>query len=299
MPSSSSHHHHKHHSHKHHRSHKNKEDRHKSSRSKLVKQALKVLESKGRSRVSPRLKESDYEARKADFRVWLARCKGLKMDGMKPEDLHTLFERFSKLWNHSKLDEDIYDGTAARRAESSVTVLKLKSQAVTNDTNILTSLRDGVAERSSDRKKEYGAQKTPSLTPAEEEERREEEVRRRKTLARKRREDNELVLDQIAPAETGRDALIAKRINAREERRAREDSPDADIYGCDVQSSESYEASLKRKRAAKEASAAKVAAERNEMYQEFQRKEAEKIAMFQQMAQQYGFKIRDRDPPPS
>lgn len=298
MPSSSKH--HRSHSHKHHKSHRHGEEKHKSSRSKLVKQAMKVLESKGRSYVSPRLTENDYEPRKADFRVWLARCKGLRMDGMKPEDLRTLFDRFAKLWNHSKLDEDIYDGTAARRAAPSV--YSLSTRAGTSDASILTSLRGDVPERSSsssssDRKKEYGGQKPSSLTPAEEEERREEEMRRRKALAKKRREDNELVLDQIAPAETGRDALIAKRINAREERRAREDSPDADVYGNDVHSTESYEAKLERMRAAKEAKEAKVAAERSAMYQEYQKKEAEKIAMFQQMAQQYGFKIRDRDPP--
>lgn len=267
----------------------------------MVKQALKVLESKGRSHVSPRLKEDDFEARKPDFRVWLARCKGLKMDAMKSDDLHTLFERFSKLWNHSKLDEDIYDGTAARRAESSVTMLRLKSQASTNDTGILSSLRGNAAERPSNKKTEkmdYETQKYTFMLPAEIEEKREEEMKRRKALAKKRREDNELVLDQIAPAETGRDAIIARKINARAERRAREDSPDADIYGSDIHSSESYEASLERRKAAKEAKDARAAAERNAAYQEFQKKEAEKIAMFQQMAQQYGFKIRDRDPPP-
>ena len=314
MPSHSHHTHGNHSKHDRH-SHRHKDGKHKksntsgSSKSKLVKQAMMVLQAKRRANVSPRLTSDDYEARKPDFRVWLARCKGLKMDGMKSDDLHVLFERFSRLWNHSKLDEDIYDGTAAQRAELSGVVAKVRTVSTgvgADDASILSSLRGNVAECTSAQKKKNGTstgfnfpeQRRVPQNPAEEEAQREAEIRHRKMMAKRRMEDQELILDQIAPAETGRDALIAKRMNAREERRARGDSPDADIYGNDVHSSESYEASLERRKAAKEAKAAKVAAEKSAKYQEYQKKEAEKIAMFQQMAQQYGYKIRDRDQPP-
>ncbi|KAJ2837438.1 hypothetical protein FBU31_001141 [Coemansia sp. 'formosensis'] len=178
----------------------------------------------------------DYFRLNAPFRLWLRKEKHLYFDELTSDDAHRRFASFVRAWNAGRLRPRYYS------QDHELTHLSK---------DVLTRYNWSFAKAPNEPPKT----KKPSdcvVDDEEEEEDRDRHRRRRKREHRDAREREQLMLDEVAPKETGRDAKIAKRRNLNQIRRAEPsidpELPDHDLYG----SSENDLAALKRERDRKE-----------------------------------------------
>lgn len=247
--------------------------------------------------------ESDYFARSGEFRTWLARTKGRYADELSAADARALFADFADAWNAGDVDADIVDGSALAAQPSAARtrhVWKLRGV----DAVGLGTIRDEVL-RETQEPQLFFAPKTaavagglapkraPAEDPADAERRWEAEQRRRREDARRMRERHEDALDQVAPRETGREAMLAKRAAAREERRTRGESPDRDV-AFDGDGAGSFAAAVASRDRAREAREARRSAGQEARLEEHRRKEEATMAALRSLAQASGGVIRDR-----
>ncbi|KAJ2776880.1 hypothetical protein H4R18_005447 [Coemansia javaensis] len=188
--------------------------------------------------------QDDYYRLNAPFRLWLRKEKDRYFDELASDKARRYFASFVRAWNDGRLGAKYYtqDGELRSLARSVVT---------RHDWGFAAA--DG-GNGSSGRQQQQRQQETAATVedPMVAEERREDERRRRRRERREARERAELVLDEVAPKETGREARIAKRRNLNEMRHG-ERSLDAEIPDNDIHGEAGADlAALKRERDAQE-----------------------------------------------
>ncbi|KAJ2490757.1 hypothetical protein IWW37_002860 [Coemansia sp. RSA 2050] len=174
----------------------------------------------------------DYFRLNAPFRLWLRKEKHLYFDELSSSEARRRFASFVRAWNAGRLRSRYYsqDHELAHLSK-----------------DVLTRHNWSFADDPKDK-----PQKRASDLAIDEEEADCDRRRRRKREHRDAREREQLMLDEVAPKETGHDAKLAKRRNMNQIRHAEPsidpELPDHDLYG----SSANDLAALKRERDLKE-----------------------------------------------
>ncbi|KAJ2037329.1 hypothetical protein H4S04_001770 [Coemansia sp. S16] len=174
----------------------------------------------------------DYFRLNAPFRLWLRKEKHLYFDELTSDDARRRFASFVRAWNAGRLRSRYY------AQDHELTHLS-KDVLTRHNWNFAKDSSEPPKKKESDR-----------VVGDEQDDR--ERRRRRKREHRDAREREQLMLDEVAPRETGRDAKLAKRRNLNQIRHAEPsldpELPDHDLYG----SSANDLAALKRERDLKE-----------------------------------------------
>ncbi|KAJ2964456.1 hypothetical protein NQZ79_g691 [Umbelopsis isabellina] len=268
---------------------------------------------KARSMIKEITKD-DYFIKAAEFRVWLHEKKNKFLDEISSADARYYFGKFVKAWNRFELDQKYYDGINSSQLSSNESTRYKWNFAKGVDQHELDSIRDHVDTMTNSQKNNSAKGKEatdnrkirsnvgPSLPSSsrrygsddeDEEDRRDRQRSTRKKEAKERRQKQELVLDEVAPKETGREAQLAKK-RAQNAYHKRERSPDvelneSDIYGDDRSRFYSLEhlKRLEKVRAEKRAEfqRQKTAPIRDKL-ESYRAKEDQTLAMFRQMAEE-------------
>ncbi|KAJ2412916.1 hypothetical protein GGI10_003391 [Coemansia sp. RSA 2530] len=174
----------------------------------------------------------DYFRLNAPFRLWLRKEKHLYFDELSSDEARRRFASFVRAWNAGRLRSRYYS------QDHELTHLSK---------DVLTRHSWNFASEPSDKPQK----KLPDPVIDEEEADRDRR-RQHKRERRDAREREQLMLDEVAPKETGRDAKLAKRRNLNQIRHAEpsadQELPDHDLYG----SSANDLVALKRERDRKE-----------------------------------------------
>lgn len=216
---------------------------------------------------------SDYFRLNAPFRLWLRKEKSRYFDEMTGDKARKYFSSFVKEWNSGRLQSRYYKQDAD--------LVSLNKDVVTRhhwkfadkmDKSELEAVRNSVHKATTSGKTEDKApavvEHGPTMPPllpigsgsswqAESSKLFSEEQRDRDRLSRKRdrrreKEREELLLDEVAPRETGREAKIAKRRNLNQARHA-EKTLDNEVVDDDLYEDNTSDLiALKRQREMKE-----------------------------------------------
>ena len=167
------------------------------------------------------LTSADYFQRSAEFRLWLHSAHDLHLDSISTERAHELFDAFVQLWNARRLDAHFYTGVDSS-ALSAAVLTKHRwpfTARMTDDERLaMASTRDTVdtATHHHTYSQEFSsaashptpspAPPPPIAAPSSSQPSRPSTVDRRR-----QRERTELVLDEVAPRETGREGRLEKR----------------------------------------------------------------------------------------
>ncbi|ETL85019.1 hypothetical protein, variant 3 [Phytophthora nicotianae] len=173
-----------------------------------------------------KITEEDYFLLQKEFRVWLAQTKNKYVDDLSTDEAMDLFtDEFARKWNRGKLSKMFYEGLpdavveqtkrtrhqwgfVAKLGEKEKFELATAKDSVdvaTKKKNLLTS-----DDKVKGPKKEDDTNWTKRRFKEDEDDR--EEHRKRQKLERKReREYRDVVMDELAPKATGREAQIDKR----------------------------------------------------------------------------------------
>ncbi|KAJ2751471.1 hypothetical protein GGI19_004461 [Coemansia pectinata] len=174
----------------------------------------------------------DYFRLNAPFRLWLRKEKHLYFDELSSDDARRRFASFVRAWNAGRLRSRYYS------QDHELTHLS-KDVLTRHNWNFAKNPNEPPKKRESDH-----------VVDEEQDDR--DRRRRRKREHRDAREREQLMLDEVAPKETGRDAKLAKRRNLNQIRHAEPsidpELPDHDLYGSSVNDL----AALKRERDLKE-----------------------------------------------
>ncbi|KAJ2509015.1 hypothetical protein GGF44_006065 [Coemansia sp. RSA 1694] len=182
-----------------------------------------------------RISNDDYFRLNAPFRLWLRKEKHLYFDELSSEEARRRFASFVRAWNAGRL----------------------RSRYYSQDHELTHLSKDVLTRHNWSFAKDTPAQDQPKkestsgrLVDSDQDDR--DRRHRRKRERRDARDREQLMLDEVAPRETGRDAKIAKRRNLNQIRHAEPsvdpELPDHDLYG----SSANDLAALKRERELKE-----------------------------------------------
>eukprot|EP00727_Mastigamoeba_balamuthi_P010158 m51a1_g5765 hypothetical protein (350) ;mRNA; r:1232485-1233672 len=265
------------------------------------------------------LTADDYFARSAEFAHWLPRAHSQRASDLTADESRRLFDEFARLWNSGRLDDAYYDGSAAREATLGGAAERTSYRWGFAAKMSASESQELASRRAEIERQTYGAgapqqqqsrsamplPERPKLAPrapldqAELEEQREREARERRMALKRTRQDDRVVEDELAPKATGRDAVIEKRKAAREERRAREDSPDQDVYGAELGSDprSSFQAAVAARNRSREAREQRKAAEMTKRGEEYMRREDKSMSAIREMAAAFaasGGKIPER-----
>ncbi|CAM9730059.1 unnamed protein product [Ascophyllum nodosum] len=230
---------------------------------------------KGNVQAEIQISEKDYFARAKEFKVWLFKKKKTFFEDLTSEQSHELFGKFVKDWNRGKLDKNFYEGslpeelvartnktqhkwgfvkklsdrdqmqlelandsvhasTEVKGVSSNVPVLpagSAESAVAGAGTGVVSSAsRDGRRPERGNVGGKGNADKDKSDS--------ERRSTAKKQKRRQEREKHAVVLDEIAPKETGRQATLDKRreVGARTHAAAREREDAAD--GLDMRESD-------------------------------------------------------------
>ncbi|KAJ2549367.1 hypothetical protein EV175_004477 [Coemansia sp. RSA 1933] len=275
---------------------------------------------------APAITQEDYFRLNAPFRLWLRKEKGRYFDEMETAKARTYFASFVRAWNSGRLRSRYYkqDSDLAGLSKSVVTRHSWKfaanldrkelddvkqmvhrSNAAPTAEVALEAQNAQVQQKQKQKQKERHQGPTmPSLGERQadsgqlfDEEQRDRDRQRRRRERKEAKEREQLILDEVAPKETGREAAIAKkramhRLRHAERAPADVEMSDSELFGND---SSSDLASLKRDRAYREkrraerqqeAAAGRGELSRSQRLQEHQDKERSTVQMLQAMAQQ-------------
>jgi hypothetical protein len=237
----------------------------------LLKEAKKLLKKhKSKTKIVPmepapaglkidNISEEDYFAKSIEFALWLKEAKGLFFSNLSSEETHKLFSTFVEIWNAGKLSAKYYQGITAAPRTTHKWGIKLNS----NENALLGKDEDDIIY----------------------------EKKLQKLERKKFNKDQEVLMDELLPKATGREALLEKKALRREQARTREDSPEIfrekDVMG----GGDDFQQRLARERAWKE----KKAAAKTEVYMEkrsaFEEREAAAMIQFKAMVNMSGGKI--------
>eukprot|EP00899_Mesostigma_viride_P014679 jgi/Mesvir1/23211/Mv22672-RA.1 len=242
---------------------KKRRDRHSSSsesvdsdeeRRRLVKKAKKFLKKHG-SEAGPAempapsgssaakkkydISDADYFSKNMEFSTWLKESRNTYFSSLSSTEARELFSDFVKVWNDGKLSGKYYDGM---------------DKAVRTGHNWAIKRDEPPSS---------------AALAAAEEERRESAKATLRLEQKKARQEHNVVLDELLPKATGREALQEKRAIRRQEAKAREDSPELMSQGDVMGGGDSFQDRLARQKAfqqKKEQAKAAELAERRERY---------------------------------
>ena len=240
-------------------------------RRRLLKEAKKLLKAhKAKTKIVPmepapaglkvdNISEEDYFAKSNEFAMWLKEAKGLFFSNLSSEETHKLFATFVEIWNAGKLSAKYYQGITAAPRTTHKWGIKLDS----NENALLGKDEDDIMY----------------------------EKKLQKLERKKFNKDQEVLVDELVPKATGREAMLEKKALRREQARAREDSPEVfrekDVMG----GGDDFQQRLARERAWRE----KKAAAKTEVYMEkksvFEEREAAAMNPFKAMVNMSGGKI--------
>ncbi|KAJ2344103.1 hypothetical protein GGF43_005531, partial [Coemansia sp. RSA 2618] len=215
------------------------------------------------------ISQDDYFRLNAPFRLWLRKEKDRYFDEMSSDKARQYFKSFVRAWNRGDLRSKYYkQDTELSNLSKTVVTRHNWAFASKIDQNALDSVKDDIRRsmfpETTPGEASVGAQKQPGYgaalgkardTESERvaaEEQWEERRARRKQERRRAKEREELVLDEVAPKETGREAMLAKKRAINQMRHTKQsldvDIPDSEMY---ADSTDGLNA-LKRERDAKE-----------------------------------------------
>ncbi|EDQ91299.1 uncharacterized protein MONBRDRAFT_36210 [Monosiga brevicollis MX1] len=207
----------------------------------------------------PRDHERAERDSSAEFRRWLRKEKDKYLEDLDREDSRHYFRKFIKRWNRGDLSHRYYDGaysapaaTSDERSSYAWGAKRVKHGPVAPDRETLQSYKRSVE----------------------------------KSERHRRRQDQKAVLDELAPKETGRDARLAKKAAAREDRRARQQSPEMPERDLMGSSSGEFAHLVRRERERRESRAAKRRAVADRKLNAYQEKEAARMAEIMALAKQ-------------
>jgi len=248
--------------------------------------------------VTPRLTRSDYFAKSTEFRVWLGRFHGKHVDDIPTERSHKYFKRFVDEWNKGKLPKEFYKGMESTSVDASLFTKhkwKFATKMSAAEKFQLDSLRDDIdtstkhsyqqefqgnhsaapaasataaSASASTRQAGNASMTTPSMLP---------DVKRRMDKIEQKRlaAHHAMVMEELVPKETGREARIEKRQQkgayAHREKEMDESMSERDLMGSGGQSE--YQAMLARRQAQTARKEEAAAAKR----EEYAAKEREKM----------------------
>ncbi|CAI5722564.1 unnamed protein product [Peronospora destructor] len=177
-----------------------------------------------------KITEKDYFQRQTEFRVWLTQTKNKYIDDLlTTEALHLFNAEFAKKWNRGKLATVFYKGLpdgvveqtkrtrhcwdfVAKLGEKEKLELATAKDLVdvaTKKENLLNfgEKRANIGPLMEEQPRNNGKRRFTQ----EKDDDRDKKHKRRKVERRKEREFRDIIMDEIAPKETGREAHIDKR----------------------------------------------------------------------------------------
>jgi len=174
------------------------------------------------------ISKKDYFAKSTEFRVWL-QGRGKYLDDLSSSKSHKLFDKFVDKWNSGSLPSNLYKGINRTEVDASA-LTRHKWNFVKNlkeeDKFALARLRDDVdtdnmrasfkanpLTRSCDLRRHTVSAKAPRRMGAAPESAydREMRIKAEKKAKREFRKHHEMVMEELVPKATGREALIEKR----------------------------------------------------------------------------------------
>jgi len=216
--------------------------------------------------------ESDYFLKSSEFRVWLKEEKHKYFDELSGDKARRYFHKFVKEWNRGKLDKSLYAGVdPSGQTATSQTAYKwaFTSKRTKADDNALQAARAEVgaatygASNGSSRTPGDGSVKRvqgPTLPPqtdhilareaAAEEATAEREYQRKRDKA----EARDRVEDMVGPREVGRERMLEKKRERRDNDRAFREKGDEGLdvdEGTLMGGGDSFKAQLARRDAAR------------------------------------------------
>jgi len=187
---------------------------------------------------TPRLFRSDYFARSTEFRVWLSESKGEHVDDIPSKKARKRFAQFVDAWNARKLADKYYKGidSSALSAAGVMTKHKWKLKLSDAEKLALESTRDaidsdthhhtyaqafqgkrgadpeGMARIKEARGGSAAAASAAAAAPARETpEERDARHRCEKLASKRAAADTAVLMEELAPKATGREAMLEKR----------------------------------------------------------------------------------------
>ncbi|KNC99166.1 uncharacterized protein SPPG_05420 [Spizellomyces punctatus DAOM BR117] len=248
----------------------------------------------------PAINEDDYFVKSTEFQLWLRQEKKLFFNDLSGAETRTYFDKFVKRWNRGKLQKRYYEGIstsevpAAERSRHKWNFKNLNEDALANARDSVDSLTQ--SSKQLNRPLDVLEQKSRAAAEARSKSRLERDddldKAEQERIARKReqrnmRKDQEMVLEELAPKATGRDALIEKRRaqNAyhKQERDVDVELNDRDLMGGD--SLASYKRAHERREERKKERRDERSTEMAGKVAAYRAKEDATLAMFKQLAQ--------------
>ncbi|KAJ3004752.1 hypothetical protein HKX48_001065 [Thoreauomyces humboldtii] len=256
-------------------------------------------------RGKPVIGRDDYFAKATEFQTWLRIDKKRYFNDLSGDDARSYFDKFAKRWNRGKLERRYYDGIATSDVPASERTRhqwKFKNldegemTAAQDSVHAMTQSSIHLARPMTREEIKRGPQLRNPLDQDAELDRREKDRLARRLDNKKARAHHEMVLEELVPKATGREAQLEKKRAGNQNRHDRQDHdfemPDADLMGSGPSGPSGEPASLAAYKQGQErrnerrnvvqgekalAMAGKVAA--------YQAKEDQTLAMFRQMAQ--------------
>ncbi|XP_062510640.1 pre-mRNA-splicing factor CWC22 homolog [Corticium candelabrum] len=207
--------------------------------------------SKKRNSLDP-ITKHDFFEKSSEFRLWLIEKRHRYFDELSNSDSRKLFKKFVVRWNSGKLNKKYYEGIPVSELQKTVrTRYKWKFASKLDDfeqdtirdsvitctagnskvENLLFSTGKPTVEKSQVRGP-IGptlppvTRKSGSALVLEDEEKQRNDRQRKKYEEKKHREQKNVVMDELLPKATGREARIEKKFAEAEQRRQREHSPE-------------------------------------------------------------------------
>ncbi|KAJ1888639.1 hypothetical protein LPJ66_008469 [Kickxella alabastrina] len=259
------------------------------------------------------ISQDDYFKLNASFRLWLLKEKDRYFEDMDTEKARRYFASFVRAWNDGRLRSKYYkqDGELANLSKSVVTkhswgfAKKLDQELISGiKEEVYRSTHSGGNASANQAavgrtKVETHGPTMPSRgeRPAESEQLFNEEQRERDHLSRRQerwraKEREELILDEVAPKETGRSALLAKKRTLNAMRKVGKtldvEIPDEELYvdsGSDLAAlKRDREVREKRRVGRRQLRSGEGEAERGSRLQEQMDKERSKVELLRAMA---------------
>ncbi|KAH3756427.1 peptidyl-prolyl cis-trans isomerase G [Pelomyxa schiedti] len=282
----------------------------------LAQKALAYL-SKRNAQISLLSDEDFYDSHhQAEFREWLLLKRNIYIDQLTGDESKKLFSTFVEQWNSGSLPEDFYNDVLFRNTNSRRTSYQWKFKDLDNDT--LGEIKTSVAKATDDVETSARPARPvpqpearpqlperppvpPEIVDQAEWESRQEALRyERQRATKQKRSTDAVVLDELAPKETGHQAIVAKKIARREERRARDDSPDMAVYDDSLDPRSSAEAQFAAMKRSQQMHQARFDKEKMEKSENARKKELAHVQALREMAASFqarGGKIPERPEP--
>ncbi|KAI9294165.1 hypothetical protein K502DRAFT_342654 [Neoconidiobolus thromboides FSU 785] len=211
-----------------------------------------------------KIDEDDYYRKNSEFRLWLLENKGKYFMEMNNEDQKKYFKKFVKKWNSGVLEDKFYDGVNSTQfAKEDNTSFKWKF-ANKIDGSELDRIRDIVdtdtnkhkaRQLNMDKKRRVQGPTMPSdfsiknRTDAilEEEELNAAGRDRKKRENKRLRKDKEVLLEELVPKATGREAMIEKK-RMKAAYTKRENSPDVVLDDKELMGGDDFYSTLAKQK---------------------------------------------------